>query len=91
MVVTPVAASQPLVISLVAASSCAGVGKTAPELSGSFAARSAGTTPRFDEVVVADRVAVALQLEELALVGVEVLHPQLGGVGMRCGLLMAWT
>ena len=34
MVVTPVALSQPPVMSLVAASSCAGVGKTAPVESG---------------------------------------------------------
>ena len=36
-----------------------------------------------DHVLVADRVAVALQPEELALVAVQELHPQLGGVGMR--------
>ena len=34
-------------------------------------------------VVEADRVAVALQPAELALVRIEILHPQLGGVGMR--------
>jgi len=42
----PTALSQLVVISVFAASSCATVGKTAPETSGSFAARSAGITPR---------------------------------------------
>ncbi len=36
-----------------------------------------------DHVVEADRVAVALEPAELALVGIEVLHPQLGRVRMR--------
>ncbi len=42
-----------------------------------------GRRSRRDEVLVADRVAVALQPDELALVGVQELHPQLGGVRMR--------
>ena len=36
-----------------------------------------------DQVVEADRVAVALEPLELALVGVEILHPELGGVRVR--------
>jgi hypothetical protein len=36
------------------------------------------------EIVEADRVAVALQPEKLAFVGVEVFHPQLRRVRMRC-------
>ncbi len=36
-----------------------------------------------DHRLEADRVAVALEPLELALVGIEVFHPELGGVGMR--------
>src|SRR5262245_55535365 len=35
------------------------------------------------QIVEADGVAVALEPTQLTLVGVEVLHPELGGVGMR--------
>ena len=63
---------------------CSSDGNTAPVLSGSAAARSAGMTSSAKHVLVADRVAVALEPEVLAFVGVEVLHPELGRVGMGC-------
>ena len=43
----------------------------------------AGILPFLAQVVEADRVAVALEPAELAFVGVEVLHPELGGVRVR--------
>ena len=70
-------------ISAFALSSWSRVGKTAPVTSGSLASCSAGTAFVRNEILVPDRVAVALQPEVLALVGVQELLPELGGVRMR--------
>src|SRR5690606_33328480 len=38
----------------------------------------------FNHVVIADRMAIALEPDELPFVGIEELHPQLGGVWVWC-------
>ena len=79
----PTTASHPLVISVLGRG-----GLRRGRVDGARDVRQLGdqvasSTPRAFRSVEAGRVAVALQPAGLALVGVQVLHPQLGGVRMR--------
>ena len=76
----PTAASQFFVIRSFALFSWSRVGNTVPAVSGSLASTSAGIAFAVRQVLEADRVAVALQPDVLALVAVQELHPQLGRI-----------
>ena len=83
LTVTLTVVGQPLAITSVALVIWSRVGSSAPDVSGQRGLGRRVDGALLDHVVVADRVAVALQPDVLAGVGVQVLHPQLGRVRVR--------
>ena len=82
----PTTVSHCLVMASLAASCSSSVGKTAALVGGGrrqLVQHLLRHLAVLHEVVEPDRVAVALEPAELALVGIEIFHPQLGRVRMR--------